>query len=175
LDMIAKDGNAPIHNVILSNNPAKWKCLKFLLKNGCDINLLNQMGQSPIHLACLMSDIESIRILIRANANPNTVDRLGISPMAYCITNGFSQFVNLLIDGGATEDLSKLSLYRLKASFRNDLYERLSNPLSLKAIARNCLKTHLESNFEDWVLQNKSQLPRTLNPFVMYIETDNDT
>jgi ankyrin repeat protein len=88
LDLTTGQGNTAIQVIILSHNPDKWKCLKLLLKQGCDLNQCNKLGQSPIHLACLMSDIESLRVLIRANAEVNTVDRLGISPLSHCITNG---------------------------------------------------------------------------------------
>jgi len=172
IHITTREENTLVHIIVLSNNVDKWKCLKLLLKRGCDMNLCNKLGQSPVHLACLMQDIESLRVLIRADADVNTVDRLGISPLGYCITNGFSEFAHLLIDAGAKEDLShfKPHLQRLKTSFHNDLQFRLKNPMSLKEIARKSLCTTLGPFIEDWVVENRTQIPATLIPFLMFID-----
>ncbi|OXA57301.1 putative ankyrin repeat protein RF_0381 isoform X2 [Folsomia candida] len=172
LDLMTGQGNTQLQIVILSNNLEKWKCLKLLLKCGCDVNKCNKLGQSTVHLACLMSDIESLRILIQANANVNTVDRLGISPLSHCITNGFSEFAHLLIDGGATEDLNRLNpqLQRLKSSFRKDIQQRLKNPKSLMEIARKSLCSSLGPFTEDWTEKNRSELPHSLIPYILYTE-----
>jgi ankyrin repeat protein len=171
----------------------KWECLKLFLKKGCDADLCNQMGQSAVHLACLMSDIESVRILLQASADPNSIDRLGISPLAYCISNGmlrkemssaelyyiiynnlfplmkgFETFAHLLIDGGAKEDLTRLSLVRLKKPFRESVQKRMHNPLSMRELARMSLIKVLNPHLEEWLDRNKSELPRTLVPYLLY-------
>jgi len=77
-------------------------------------------------------------------------------------------FAHLLIDGGAKEDLSQISLVRLKESFRTTIQKRMQNPPSLKALARISLVKGLNSELEDWLLQNQSELPRTLVPYLLY-------
>lgn len=168
LDVMTKDGNTAVHVVILSNNPAKWECLDLLLKKGCDMDQCNDMGQNPIHLACLRQDIDSLRLLISAGANPNSVDRLGITPLAYCISNGMERFAHLLIDGGAKEDLDKLKIHRISDSFRKNLLSRLNNPMSLMEASRTSLSKHLGAYYKDWTVQHRDLVPRQIHPFMKF-------
>lgn len=168
LSVMTQDGNTAVHVVILSNNPAKWECLDLLLKNGCDKDQCNDMGQSPTHLACLRQDIDSLRILMSAGANPNTADRLGITPLAYCISNGMEYFAHLLIDGGAKEDLDKLKIHRISESFRKNLLQRLHNPPSLLELSRTSLSQHFGPHYRDWATQHRDLVPRQLHPFMKF-------
>ncbi len=63
----------------------KWKCLDLILRSGCDVDLPTHENQTPLHLAVAMRDLGSVKILLRANANPNTIDRLGASPLDQAI------------------------------------------------------------------------------------------
>lgn len=125
------------------------------------------MGQSPTHLACLRQDMDSLRILMSAGANPNTEDRLGITPLAYCISNGMEKFAHLLIDGGGKEDLDKLK-FRISDSFRKNLLQRLHNPPSLLELSRRSLIQHIGPYYRDWVDQYRDNVPKSLHPFMKF-------
>lgn len=156
------------------------------------------MGQSPVQLSCLMNDINSLRILLRCSAETNTIDRLGISPLAHCISNGklqqlncgntyyrlnfvyivtfqlqgMEEFAHLLIDGNAKENLANISLHRLKDSFKQALFMRLKNPPTLKDIARKSIGLHFGPHVEDWIVTNQTELPRSLVPFLLFNRSD---
>ncbi|ODM94644.1 Ankyrin repeat and protein kinase domain-containing protein 1 [Orchesella cincta] len=166
VDVMAGHGNTPLHITILSNHPTKWDFLDLLLKKECNMHQCNGLGQSPIHLACLKQDIDSLRILISAGANPNTVDRLGITPLGYCISNGMEKFAHLLIDGGGIEDLDKLNLTRMSAGFRKKLLQRFRNPPSLLEQSRRSLIGHLGPYYRDWANQYRDEVPKVLHPFM---------
>lgn len=71
--------------------------MNLLLKHGCNINLTNQIRQTPVHLACLKGDKESLRILIRSGANVNTTDVLGTTPLSCAAAFGNSVLFRLSI------------------------------------------------------------------------------
>lgn len=74
------------------------------------------------------------------------------------------------MDGGAREDLNRLKpqLDRVKIIFRYNLEQRHKNPSSLMGLARKSLCSQLGPYTEDWVVQNQSELPYTLLPYLLY-------
>ena len=51
-----------------------------LLENGADPNIKNNMGRTPLHLACEKQDIEQAKLLLKHGADPLVLDNKGNTP-----------------------------------------------------------------------------------------------
>jgi ankyrin repeat protein len=171
VDAMTSEGESCIHMIILSDNPEKWKCLDFLLKHGSSVNLQTNKKQTALHLSVLKNDIESAKILIRANADVNTVDRLGISPLSLAMCTGLTDFVHLLIDGGARlsiDEAIKCGLNFMQPEPRRLVAQRLMQPRSLMEISRVKFCEKFGPFTGDWLAENSDQFPSTLLPFLRF-------
>jgi len=172
VDVMTSEGEAPIHMTVLSNNPEKLKCLDLLLKYGSNVNLQTNNKRTALHLSVLKNDIASAKILIRANADVNTVDRLGSSPLSHALCSGYTDLIDLLIDGGANmglDDATKCGgLDNLKAESKKIVINRLSNPRLLKEISRIRFTKRFGPYTADWLGQHGDQYPATLFPYLMF-------
>lgn len=73
------DGQTPLHIAAECNQPAM--CL-FLLKNGAEIDALDNFGGSALHAAAAcQSKTRVIRLLLRHGANPHLRDSEGLTPL----------------------------------------------------------------------------------------------
>lgn len=62
-------------------------------------------GESALHLVVARRDATWLRFLIAKGANPNLVDREGVSPLQIAANLGWSEGVPLLVKAGAQIDL----------------------------------------------------------------------
>lgn len=87
-----------------------------LLKNGADPNFKCK-DKSILHLASMFHEsngenTETIQLLLKAGANPNTLDQFGSSPMTGCIEKGYIKYAKLFLEyGGIIEDTERLMVY----------------------------------------------------------------
>lgn len=44
-------------------------CLKVLIDNNCNVNIIDKNGNTPLHLACEAGSIKSVEYLLRRRAN----------------------------------------------------------------------------------------------------------
>ena len=70
--------------------------LKELLEAGAEINITNQYGETPLHLA---RSKEQIKLLLETGANPNIQDKFGETPLHWCWNN--LEKIRLLLEAGA--------------------------------------------------------------------------
>lgn len=61
--------------------------LKWLLKNGADINAQDTFGFTALHFACQEGCLQSVVILLEKNANVNLVDKYGNTAAWVAIMN----------------------------------------------------------------------------------------
>lgn len=66
------------------------------------IHLRTSLGETPLHLLCLGSEIEAIRELIRRGAEVNTVNDCGSTPLSDAALTGRVDVVRLLLQSGAS-------------------------------------------------------------------------
>ena len=69
-----------------------------LLGKSCDMNVLNNEGQSELHVACKYGDTEIVDILLRSNSNVNQCDKAKKTPLFIACQNGCIDIVRLLIE-----------------------------------------------------------------------------
>lgn len=62
-------------------------CLRVLLANGADVNRVNLLQQTPLHIAAAFDYSEAIDTLLRANADPNARD-LKVAEGFFCQSRG---------------------------------------------------------------------------------------
>lgn len=75
-----------------------------LLKNGVDINVLDEAGQSPLMWATERKNVEMAKFLINKGANVNAVGlrvASGLTALSLAAVNGAAPLARLLIERGA--------------------------------------------------------------------------
>jgi ankyrin repeat protein len=98
---------------ILHTYPYYRRCeaetIKYILKNGADVNAQDNMGKTPLHMACKKGSVKYIRILIENGADVNAKDNNGNTPLHkicrrifpyYDILANINKFCKILIDHG---------------------------------------------------------------------------
>jgi len=74
-----KFGSLPIHLAASSGNAAK--VIDMLLKRGSPAHVANLRGSFPIHGAAMSGDVEGVRLLLAAGAEPSDRDGRGLTPL----------------------------------------------------------------------------------------------
>lgn len=82
-----------LHIKVLQNDD---NALKNLIKSGVDLNILDPLGNSPLHLAVLCRNILLVKTLLFAGANPNILSNELLTPAAKAITIGYYDIAELL-------------------------------------------------------------------------------
>jgi ankyrin repeat protein len=66
-----------------------------------DINITNKHGETPLYVACGVSNRAIAEKLLRRNADPNILVQNCVSPLSRCIYNCKIRMVQLLVEYGA--------------------------------------------------------------------------
>jgi len=85
------------------------KIVQLLLDNGASVDpIVENTGQNPIFYMAENSDIELLKILIKAGANVNHADKWGLVPLHYACRNGGNvhglEAIEILLDADAKID-----------------------------------------------------------------------
>ena len=67
-----------------------------LIKQGADVNEVNQDGDTAILIAAMRNDLPMTKILIAAGSKVQTKDQLGYSPLFWAQTNKNETMVELI-------------------------------------------------------------------------------
>lgn len=95
-------GNSPLHIACIKGFYPD--VVKFLIKNGANVNATNKNNCTPIHYAAELGFEELIKILFRSGAGLDLQDNLGKTPLHYACRKTMYQSILSLVDAGA--DLS---------------------------------------------------------------------
>ena len=74
--------------------------IELLLSNGGDVSYVNDIGWSPLHHAVHFQKLNTVKCLLRADANPNIHRGLICSPLEKAVWKGNMEIVELLLDAG---------------------------------------------------------------------------
>lgn len=92
-------GHTPLTNAIFSNS---LLAVEYLINTGeADVSIIDEQGNSLLHLAASNSFESVIPLLIRKGVSVDNHNQRGISPLAIAISLGYMDTANALIDGGA--------------------------------------------------------------------------
>jgi uncharacterized protein len=80
--------------------------VEFLLKNGADVKMAARNAQkvTALHGATARRDVEIVRMLLAAGADPNARQERGFAPLHDAAANGSEPLVELLLKHGARAD-----------------------------------------------------------------------
>lgn len=100
-------GNYPIHNAALdhSGNYA-LHILEYLIDNGCDINLPNAGGNTPLHIAVDLDNNPTVPLLIAKKAELNCGNHSGHTPLMRAVLVRNIENVKTLLQAGANPNLA---------------------------------------------------------------------
>jgi len=60
-----------------------------LIRAGCDINAKDNLGKTALHYACEFGQDDTIELLLKHNADPNTKEfSNGLTPLHSSVENG---------------------------------------------------------------------------------------
>lgn len=98
-------GETPLHWVFKWPN-APPELVKLLLNKGADVNAQDNDSQAPLYEACLVGNLEGVRLLLEHGADVNDgEDVFGRTALHAAVTKGNLDIVKLLVEKGA--DLSR--------------------------------------------------------------------
>ena len=75
--------------------------LRAMVSKRVNVNAPQADGTTALHWAAHWNDVEAVRLLLRAGANPATTNRFGASPLSEAAIAGHTDLVKVLLDAGA--------------------------------------------------------------------------
>jgi len=75
-----RDGSNALHIAVASDKP-NLLMVKRLIELGCSLEARERFGCSPLHRACMMKNLDIVRIFLKAGASPHITDNDGLTPM----------------------------------------------------------------------------------------------
>lgn len=95
LDFSDKYGTSLLHKAATLG---KTKSIEYLVdQEGLDVNIKSEYGNTPLHLAVLNNDIDTIKTLLKKGASPNEVNDTGGTPMGFAAELGQSEIFKELM------------------------------------------------------------------------------
>ncbi len=73
---------------------------------GNEVNRPEADGTTPLHWAVRSDDLQAVRSLLRAGADPKAANRYGVTPLALAATNGDAAMIEMLLKAGADPNAS---------------------------------------------------------------------
>lgn len=83
------------------NTVSNLNTMKLLLQWGCDVNVVRGSSQSALLLATLNVDVQAVELLLASGADPNCVDKAGMTPLEAAIRSGNCLIVKMLLQANA--------------------------------------------------------------------------
>jgi uncharacterized protein len=98
----AADGFHPLGLAAFFGHP---EAAALLIERGADVHApsRNDFGVTPLHSACAVQDLATVRLLLERGADPNVPQRSGFTPLDAARGHGDEKLERLLRDYGATD------------------------------------------------------------------------
>ncbi|KAJ6231276.1 myotrophin [Anaeramoeba flamelloides] len=92
------NGYTSLHYSCLSDNTLLFN---YLIQEGGDLNIIDKKKNTPLHLICAGNSSRCfLQVCLLNNANLNSLDQDGYSPLMKAIMRGKQDFVKLLLESG---------------------------------------------------------------------------
>jgi hypothetical protein len=103
-----KTGLTPLHHAIRQECLTdKFKTtIDLLIEHGCEIDVRDQMGTTPLMLACLFGNVKLVKLLIANGAHMEARDKEGWLPLNYAAYGGRLEATKyVVVEEGASLDI----------------------------------------------------------------------
>lgn len=102
-DMLLSEDGAmtPLQAATLGNPILLQKCVD----DKMDMNVCDENGQTPLHMAADKESVDCILILLKNGANINAADNEGTTPLHAAVIRGSLDVTKLLLENGANPDV----------------------------------------------------------------------
>eukprot|EP01114_Cavostelium_apophysatum_P023321 TRINITY_DN8743_c0_g1_i4.p1 TRINITY_DN8743_c0_g1~~TRINITY_DN8743_c0_g1_i4.p1 ORF type:complete len:2119 (-),score=526.12 TRINITY_DN8743_c0_g1_i4:35-6391(-) len=77
-----------------------------LIGKSADINVENNQGETPLHKASLVGNLEMVKLLLDHSADPNIKNKHGETPLHFAVRGGFLEISKLLLRNCANASIS---------------------------------------------------------------------
>lgn len=88
--------NTPLHFAVL--HKAYYSVCELIKIDGIDLNAPGEFDQTPLHKAVIVGNLDIIKLLINAGADPLMVDEKNQSPLDYAKDEGDEKIINYLVE-----------------------------------------------------------------------------
>jgi hypothetical protein len=148
-------GNSRSTSLLLAASRGHEGCVKILLDQGANKELVDILGSTPLALAASGGHEGCVKILLDQGANKESVDISGRTPLALAVSKGHEGCVKILLDQGANKELVDISgrtLLALAASKGHEgcvkiLLDKGANKNSVDACGRTPLSQAAELGY----------------------------
>ncbi|KAK7141869.1 hypothetical protein R3I94_011532 [Phoxinus phoxinus] len=86
-----------MYAVSLQDHGSRAKFTKLLLEKGADVNARDDHGRTALSLACEHGFLDSVKLLVQFNADPELTDTWGNSALMYAACGGHNQVLEFLV------------------------------------------------------------------------------
>lgn len=115
------DGDTLLHLAVVGLTVDKVRDLI----NFCDLNAINNMMQTPLHVAVLANRPEMVQILVDSRAKLNVHDRRGNTPLHLAVQRGLIAIVQIILDAAANKVQEGLTAQQTLEAYNFDGYTSL--------------------------------------------------
>lgn len=112
------DGDTILHLAVVGFTHDKVKDLISL----CDLNAINNMMQTPLHVAVMANRPEMVQLLVASHAQMNIHDRRGNTPLHIACQGGHTEIAELILNSIASKQQEGLTVKSMIESFNFDGY-----------------------------------------------------
>jgi B-cell CLL/lymphoma protein 3 len=80
------DGDLPLHIAVVHEDIAVIRSLiRVMCMFGVSLDQYNKLKQTPLHLAVITGNVDTVRLLLNGGASPNVVDRDGLNSIHHAV------------------------------------------------------------------------------------------
>lgn len=138
------------------------KATKFLLKHGANPNLVNSLGETPLHQAADNSQYIIAELLLKYQADPNKQQNDGDTPLHHAGFRGDTKMIEILLRYNANPNIPNTLFGRTPLHFACDCGYEESVLLMLQYKADH---QHLDSQGKTPYNLSNSQIQAAINSF----------
>lgn len=172
INLPSSQGWCPIHLCINNNIGTKAvDCLKYLIKKGADINVKNNDGTYPLHIAASEGQVDCLRILLELKAVTRLTDNRGQTPLDLAKLWGHRNCAKYLNN--------EMWSNEKKLLFEENLFERQQRSQQLLKQVQHAYDYYFDEkelakkNFEEWLVYQLNVSPDTNNTNINYDNHEN--
>lgn len=136
------------------------------LPEGNLINICNYIGETPLHIACKVGDMNVIRYLIDHKAFVNAKNKTGETPLFYAVANHNLDAINILLEHGAILDCKSTfgdTIYSLIPTYDLSSYINEKSELYKSYLYHNNYPLHYAIITENIEMVRKYAVIRNIN------------